>query len=466
MLRLPMSVEHLPSRIARTALGCALLLGACSFPDYGVLESPLPSDVPDHCGNKLLDRELGETDFDCGGGCTPCPIGRTCQRDVDCTTAKCSVGVCAAIDVCQGPTCAAPTCVDGQQNGDETDVDCGGECLPCDYGQAGCSVGHADCNNDDVDACETDLRQDPQHCGACTTSCGSTHATTTSCVAGACQPTCEPGFAACGMPERGCATQLGTSQNCAQCGDVCGPSAPYCASSGCQSYRDIVVNASSPNGMQGWNGTGAAPVVSVQHTVQYDKGQSRVVLVGVAASGTGSGPFTITYDDQPMVRALELEHESRQTYAAIYYLLDDKLPRAGSTVEVRAEFHDSAWWGFGGIDVLEAANVAQKEPLLTGSSAGATCDGTASRGVNLAFDAPGSLVYGVLSVRHAQMPPTLLQAPPVTKAWSQSVSNGGDPHSGAASWVIDDNTRNLQWSLNGCDTSVSVGVVLERLHAE
>jgi hypothetical protein len=51
----------------------------------------------------------------------------------------------------------------------------------------------------------------------------------------------------------------------------------------------------------------------------------------------------------------------------------------------------------------------------------------------------------------------------VTNTWSQSVSNGGDPHSGAAAWVIDDNTRNLQWSLNGCDTSIHVGAVLRRL---
>jgi hypothetical protein len=167
-----------------------------------------------------------------------------------------------------------------------------------------------------------------------------------------------------------------------------------------------------------------------------------------------------------MIKAVELEHDSRQTYAAIYYLLDDQLPRAGSLVQVRAEFHDSAWWGFGGVDVLEAANVQQQAPLLTGSSAGATCDGQADRGVNLTFDAPGSLVFGVLSVRHTQMPPLPLQAPPVTKTWSQSVSNGGDPHSGAAAWVIDDNTRNLQWSVNGCDNSVSVGVVLERLHAD
>lgn len=218
--------------------------------------------------------------------------------------------------------------------------------------------------------------------------------------------------------------------------------------------------------MKAWNGLGAAPVLSVQHTPHFDKGQSRVVLVGVAASGTGAGPFSVTYDDQPMIKAVELEHESRQTYAAIYYLLDEGLPRAGVPAQVRAVFHESAWWGFGGLDVLEAANVLQAKPLLTGGGVGAVCDGQTTRGVNLTFDAPGSLVYGVLSARHAAQPPSVLQAPLVSEVWSQSVSNGGDPHSGAAAWVIDDNTRNLQWTLDGCDTTSSVGLVLERLHSD
>lgn len=246
-------------------------------------------------------------------------------------------------------------------------------------------------------------------------------------------------------------------------GDGAGEGGCGSADCGGTAVPNIVVAASSPSGMKGWNGTGAAAVVSLQHTPQFARGQARIVLVGVAASGTGAGPFTVTYDDQPMLKAIELEHESRQTYAAIYYLLDDKLPEAGTPAEVKAVFHESAWWGFGGIDVLEAENVAQKAPLKTGSSSGAVCDGTTARGVSLTFDAPGSLVFGVLSTRHSAAPPVLLQAPPVTKTWSQSVTNGGDPHSGAAAWVLDDNTRNLEWSLNGCDTSVSAGVVFERL---
>jgi hypothetical protein len=44
--------------------------------------------------------------------------------------------------VCNG-TCAEPSCADGAQNGDETDLDCGGSCDGCVVGQA-CAV-EGDC---------------------------------------------------------------------------------------------------------------------------------------------------------------------------------------------------------------------------------------------------------------------------------------------------------------------------------
>ncbi|MEM6770178.1 MAG: M43 family zinc metalloprotease [Bacteroidota bacterium] len=40
---------------------------------------------------------------------------------------------------CIGGGGSGPTCDDGIQNGDETDVDCGGSCAPCDNGGGGCT---------------------------------------------------------------------------------------------------------------------------------------------------------------------------------------------------------------------------------------------------------------------------------------------------------------------------------------
>ncbi len=65
-----------------------------------------------------------ETDVDCGGSCPPCDDGQICTEPPDCVSNVCADGV-----------CVGPTCTDTVQNGDETDVDCGGSCMPCEDGE-------------------------------------------------------------------------------------------------------------------------------------------------------------------------------------------------------------------------------------------------------------------------------------------------------------------------------------------
>ncbi len=87
-------------------------------------------------GGGCTDGALGgdETDVDCGGSCKPCQDGRKCQKFSDCEGGICNGGTCES----------TPTCTDGKQNAAETDVDCGGAtCDKCKDGQA-CKVG-ADC---------------------------------------------------------------------------------------------------------------------------------------------------------------------------------------------------------------------------------------------------------------------------------------------------------------------------------
>ncbi len=73
-----------------------------------------------------------ETDIDCGGGaCPACVDGKSCGQGSDCASL-----VCAGV-------CQAPTCADGAKNGGESDLDCGGPCSPCPSGKA-CGA-HADC---------------------------------------------------------------------------------------------------------------------------------------------------------------------------------------------------------------------------------------------------------------------------------------------------------------------------------
>ncbi len=74
-----------------------------------------------------------ESDVDCGGSCAACAPGNKCQVATDCESWVCAAGV-----------CAEPQCDDGVKNGSESDVDCGGGCTPCPTGK-GCSA-PADCS--------------------------------------------------------------------------------------------------------------------------------------------------------------------------------------------------------------------------------------------------------------------------------------------------------------------------------
>jgi hypothetical protein len=70
------------------------------------------------CTDGIKDGE--ETDVDCGGPecdaqMRTCADGKGCAIGGDCQS-----------KVCAGDICQVPTCTDGEQNGEETDVDCGG----------------------------------------------------------------------------------------------------------------------------------------------------------------------------------------------------------------------------------------------------------------------------------------------------------------------------------------------------
>jgi hypothetical protein len=84
-------------------------------------------------------KDGNETDIDCGGpGAPPCATGKVCGSGTDCESR-----------VCTGAMCAAPTGTDGQQNADESDVDCGGtltNAQRCVVGKV-CAV-HGDCASD------------------------------------------------------------------------------------------------------------------------------------------------------------------------------------------------------------------------------------------------------------------------------------------------------------------------------
>ena len=87
-----------------------------------------------------------ETDIDCGGSCVACA---TCDDGIQ-------NGDETDID-CGGSCSACATCDDGIQNGDETDIDCGGSCAAC-----------ATCNDGIQNGDETDIDCGGS-CAACAT---------------------------------------------------------------------------------------------------------------------------------------------------------------------------------------------------------------------------------------------------------------------------------------------------------
>lgn len=89
-----------------------------------------------------------------------CSVATDCAVLSACAEARCAEGTCLYDLIPDGcgdgeycapeagcvpdPTFAGPTCSDGERNGDESDVDCGGSCAPCVAGRA--CAGNADCD--------------------------------------------------------------------------------------------------------------------------------------------------------------------------------------------------------------------------------------------------------------------------------------------------------------------------------
>lgn len=282
------------------------MVAACSVPDFEFPEDPQGPGlggggnvVPpaDHCENGRLDEDLGESDFDCGGGCSPCAAGQRCATVADCEDELCHDGICIAAgcindvqdgtetdvdcgggrcgacntgqscaqdrdcasEVCVDGECLAPACDDQIVNGKETGLDCGGDCPPCpadepclvgrdcassecNDGVCGseCQDGFANCDQDNSNECEVNTRTDLENCGACGNACDLPHAVA-ECSAGECrivEDGCEPGYFDCnGDPEDGCEIHLETNRrHCGACNKACNDinGTPSCVAGECQ----------------------------------------------------------------------------------------------------------------------------------------------------------------------------------------------------------------------------------------
>ena len=86
-----------------------------------------------------------------------------------------------------------------------------------------CDNNTADCNQLRIDGCEILLLDDSKNCGACKNACSLPNAISV-CFQGECVvENCNNGFKNCdNLHSNGCEVTLGSNDNCAGCGDVCG----------------------------------------------------------------------------------------------------------------------------------------------------------------------------------------------------------------------------------------------------
>ncbi len=96
-----------------------MLVAACSTEVPPVEKPPVEQSLAAAtCHDNIMNQN--ETEVDCGGPCAPC---QTCDDGIQ------NQGE-TGVD-CGGPCAPCQTCDDGIQNQNETGIDCGGVCKPC-----------------------------------------------------------------------------------------------------------------------------------------------------------------------------------------------------------------------------------------------------------------------------------------------------------------------------------------------
>ena len=187
-----------------TEIGVSLGLASDNLRDYTKDdESYLCYCQSIQCGDGVINGN--ETDVDCGGipnVCQPCAVGLHCLVSSDCVS-----------NVCAGGVCSVASCMDGTQDGTESDVDCGGgSCAPCvvakhctqspDCASGICTAGlcaAANCASPVKVGSESDVGCGGSGCPKCATgkSCGSAD----DCMSGSCSGgTCVTGYCPPGVP--------------------------------------------------------------------------------------------------------------------------------------------------------------------------------------------------------------------------------------------------------------------------
>ncbi|HET7539378.1 MAG TPA: hypothetical protein VFK05_05880 [Polyangiaceae bacterium] len=346
-----------------------------------------------------------------------------------------------------------------------------GKCKP----QCDTTNFYADCDSNPNNGCEKSVATDVNNCGGCGANytCANINVNSApTCASGKCKFDCKAGLGACGAPSEGCATPLGTVNDCKACGDACMGATPFCTAGGCSGHLDIGVVGTPVSATASFQ-SGGIPKLSAAHTLTNSKaaGRYRILLVAVTATEAYfTTTKTVLYGPSAnpnivMHRAVESKAGgSPGSYAAIYYLLDDELPINAGAYAVSVQFSAGTQTGAGSFAVSEFQNVQQTpSPFVATPSNTDTsgCGNPSIRSVPLNFSQAGSFGYVALSARQGSNASVV--AGTVTETMYKQQPEPG-PMSALAGYVgpINGNAT-PSWNISTCTNSAGAGVVLKRV---
>jgi hypothetical protein len=212
-------------------------LGTTPLPDGELIPHRLDDDgAPQSCGDAAGCTKPPGPCYEQTGSCDP--------QTGSCTYAPLAKGTaCIPWDMCLQPgTCDGKgTCV-ADPVSCELPHTSGGTCAEGACHGYTCDAGWGDCNGVWTDGCEQDITGDVDHCGACTSPCGTAANATVSCVQGKCQLNCTAPYKDCNeLFGDGCEIPVGQPNACDRvglstfttaAGATPGCGTPYCGKGG------------------------------------------------------------------------------------------------------------------------------------------------------------------------------------------------------------------------------------------
>ncbi|MBW1808678.1 MAG: carboxypeptidase regulatory-like domain-containing protein, partial [Deltaproteobacteria bacterium] len=237
-----------------------------------------------------------------------------------------------AVATCAVGTCQMGACIQGyddcdtnDSNGCEADLTtpatCGSCFNVCNYAHASgscdqaicsigtCDTGYGDCNANESDGCETDLRDNLTDCGACDNACTGAQI----CFEGSCIDECPAGETMCGL---NCADLQTDATNCGSCDHSCQPG-ELCIGANCvvpsYSVTGTVRDKQTQQELSGVQlslGVDKDTISAIDGTYAFRDVEAGSYQLVVVVAGYASFTLGVTVADADLVQDIELEADT------------------------------------------------------------------------------------------------------------------------------------------------------------